>query len=390
MALSLATSIVAMRPFTFIVMVLENQWEFGRALGLAVWLALVTSVAGSVLYVIQVYSLPTSRLPRLQNSGDTLVTGCSNCPLEDFVRDTVCITSFKKIDSRTLLLRLGSKNVPDDTSSSSVNTNSTTEVEGPYRPTFPINISPGCHVALRLENIVREFTPVVVGDADENTRGTAEIMVRLIPEGKFSTLLISTLKLESISSMCKEWTCCLIPCDVYGPLLPLPSRFGYLPYYGTPSSNEVRTIVMIGAGTGVTPFLSVLNAALRNKEDQTILRLLSLTGVDREKRNAENFSSLIEAEISRLKVLSETGRQIMENKCTRFMGINFHTRFDKEMLESVAPGLQNAAPLDSCHPSRTVVWICGPPGFAQHCSLEVIKHTKLKRDQIFLWGVDDR
>ena len=385
MALSLSTSIVAMRPLTFLVMMLESKWDFGRALGLAVWIALVLSVAGSVLYVIQVYSLPTSRLPRLQSSGDAVVTGYSNCPLEDFVRDTVCIALFKKIDSRTLLLRLGLKNVLDDASS----LNSATEAT--HSPVFPINLSPGCHIALKMQNIVREFTPVIVGDADVNTRGTCEIIMRLVPNGKFSSLLISTLKLESITSTFKDWTRCSIPCDVYGPLLPLPSRFGYLPYYGSDSPNDDRTIIMIGAGTGITPFLSVINAALHNKGDHTVLRLLSLSGVDRkESRNENTFSSLIESEISRLKILSETGKQIKIHKCTRFEGFNFQERFNTEMLDSVAKGLLNAAPSDSCDPTRTVVWICGPPGFAQQCSVDILKYTRLKRDQMFLWGVDDR
>jgi Oxidoreductase FAD-binding domain len=125
-------------------------------------------------------------------------------------------------------------------------------------PVFPITFPPGPHLSLKLGNVVRKFTPVYSGSNPDEV----EIVIRLVPGGPFSDVLSSSIGLTPQGPFKSDWSECCLECGAYGPLLALPSKFGYCPYYSSGNSPEVNplrpTLIMIGAGSGTMPFFVVL------------------------------------------------------------------------------------------------------------------------------------
>lgn len=396
--LSFAAQIIVMRPLTAVFLLWDLTMPFQVALGLTMWAGFVGQVIVTAAYVTIAYTLPTMRFPRLQQSGKLSITGSAHCPLEDMITDAVSITSFKYLDARTVILRV---------STHGFHTNEGDD----YRPVFPIDLLPGCHVSLKLGDLVREFTPINTNAASDIHSSEMEVAVRLVKGGAFSTLLSSTLGLqEAVSdSTEQEWKKCSHPCGIYGPLLPLPSKFGYCPSYSlgkiSESFSTPPTLIMIGGGTGAMPFFGIIEAALKNKNDKTLLRLLSLSGTNKEKENHPNtkydFGAFIATKIEevQLSTNSLSGNHPGRN---RFIGTNTRSKFDVSMLESwirypSVPARTGPSAVRTCGTDNMVVWICGPPGFGESCRSALTKtsvETKAKglfhSDQIFVLGVDDR
>ena len=499
MGLATASGIILMRPLVMIIMVVEAPILFGKALAVAVWIAFVWSLFGSLFYVLHTYTLPTLRLKRLQNDGSCASTGYIHCPLQDFIPG-MTVYSYKMIDSRTILIKLGErvdKNEADDFDKSGIdkkmaansedkiiqdavadNQKKSKDIGGKKlieikrNYTFPINIPPGCHIVLKLGDVLREYTPI---NNEDELDSNVEILLRLIPNGKFSLLISNLLGLNDATKNIPHgiWIDCNVPCGVYGPLFPLPSKFGYFPQYcvdakidenvhsitgsnessisisisdhntkagagikhknesnemirryysdDNSSDNTIRKtsinsmIILIGAGTGITPFFKVIQAALRNKKDQTNIRLLTLLGKSEQKNDEINFSTYVEAKVDNLKKLSD----VDNNQKNRFESMNFETRFSKSMLHSwIYQSTSSVAKKDNnCSGSGagkqsdnfsmsktedTIVWICGPPGFGENTRTILTKKCSSNnrgdngksfsflKEQIFVFGVDDR
>lgn len=383
----MATSIIFMRPGTALIMVFETQWEFGRALGLAVWVIFVWSIIFAVVYIMHAYTLPTMRFPRLQHNGDVIATGSVHCPLEKMISGTIYIVSFKCLDSRTVILRLGTKKFRN------IKQKALDENEN-FHPVFPISCPPCSHISLKLGNVIREFTPT----CSSGSVNEIEIVVRLVRNGAFSSVLRPLLNVDFDGPQGRGWNDCSLDCAVYGPLLPLPAKFGYRPYYSpikSCDSDPCRpTLIMIGGGTGVMPFFSVIAAALKNRNDKMVLKLLSLSGsspriegIDSE--SSSDFVAFIEEKINRLNSSS-----IDPAEKARFQGINSRERFQTSMLDSwiqdPSRRFSKDASAERTATDNMVVWICGPPGFGEKCRTALIVQKGFYRDQIFMLGIEDR
>lgn len=386
----MAASIPFMRPMTLFIMLLEPKWEFARALSLAVWIVFVWGLLGTVMYIIHAYAIPTMRYPRLQQNGDVITTGSIYCPLTNTIQGVISIIAFKYLDERTIILKLGR------TENNSVS--GITGEKGTHGPAFPISLPPGCHVTITIDNIAREFTPVNL-EIDSSDESNMYIIVRLVKTGIFSNLLITYLG-TFLNLKENEWTPCLCPCGLYGPLLPLPSKFGYLPHYDSDYINDnekCRTIIMIGAGTGVMPYFNIIEAALKIKNDNTIIKLLSLPGSI--SNNSSDHNGLCKFIVKKIKELTDLSLKLKSDNMSsnRFMSMNCSSRFQSNMLDNWL--YEKSKPLSDndddtvTHRSeidRTIVWICGPPGFGRSCRSMLVKEKKFRIRQIFVLGVDDR
>jgi Oxidoreductase FAD-binding domain len=383
-----------MRPAVVLIMLVEAEWEFGRALALAVWVVFIWFSICAAVYVIHAYTLPTMRFPRLQHNGEVVTTGSAYCALDKMISGVVSIVSFKCLDSRTIILRLGTnkfRNIDQIAGDE-------TEV---FHPVIPISCPPGSHISLKLGSIVREFTPMYSSESANEL----DIVVRLVRNGAFSSVLLSLLGLNFDGPPKRGWTECSLDCGVYGPLLPLPAKFGYRPYYSPRPlescySDPCRpTLIMIGGGSGVMPFLSVIAAALKNKNDRMILKLLSLSDSSQGTKgsgsdSSSDFGTFIEDKINQLNLSCKNETDLNPAVKPRFEGINFCKRFNISMLDSWIQDLTVPVSKDTSAvrtaADSTIVWICGPPGFGESCCVALMAHKGLQRDQIFILGIEDR
>jgi hypothetical protein len=154
----------------------------------------------------------------------------------------------------------------------------------------------------------------------------------VVPKGIFSILLQSFLKGGQ-----KTYLDCSIACNIYGPLYPLPAGFGYVPFYGCGDCNSNSCLcfcphlLLVGAGTGVLPFLNVIAAALNNKRDETKIKLIFLSGykgIDGDK----GFEESVRIKIDNMKMTDICigfGRSVTQRKALNFkdsMYLHFHLK----------------------------------------------------------------
>jgi NAD(P)H-flavin reductase len=365
--LALASSIVAMRPLVGMLVVMDGYYKLGPQLSVALWIGFSWFSIGTIAYIMFAYRIPSAQRPRLLHSG-AVVLGCQlQPPAVSFVPAE--IHSIQRLDAHTIVMRLKPRN--DE---------------------FQFYYSPGCHIVVRLGDVSREFTPVnYLEDGSEDVDQDAiEIVVRIVPGGRFALAIDALLhKLvhqddggnisnddndsegnggggnglnrgsawHSVGNLTTEvgggagedsnvnqeqnrnGTAAphFMTCEIYGPLYPIPWRFGYLarrdPDTQTTSASPraspsgtnimmttrsgsvlpeaykqstVRTLIMIGAGTGVTAFLSTIHAALLNRSDCTKLRLLFLAG----KKSGASCKQYFEDKITTLQKLSRRQQQL--------------------------------------------------------------------------------
>ena len=172
-----------------------------------------------------------------------------------------------------------------------------------------VNFPPGTHLALTINGITREYSPIAGYLHVEKATGIPdphiELMIRLVPNGALSGLLKHILSLDngggalgrggsggvttkttasastSTSTIPLGVTMpCHVPCTIYGPLFPAPATFGYLPYYlplrftngiaatalsDATVSTPVPVLVMIAGAfflyphNNILPFISIIH-----------------------------------------------------------------------------------------------------------------------------------
>lgn len=368
-----------MRPLSVVLLLLDMEMLFVESMGLSFWIGFVWSIFAAILYIIHVYTLPTARFPRLQHSGEVRIDGSAHIAVEGMICGAVRIVSFRTLDLRTLHLKLSTKTH-----------------RAVHQAAFPISFPPGSHVSLKVGDIVREFTPI----NSDVKHGEIEIVVRLVPGGPFSNLISSSLDLNSSEVSNSEWNECYLDCSIYGPLLPLPSKFGYRPYFSAGecgNDDPLRpTLIMIGAGSGAMPFLSVIEAALKNKEDKTLLKLLSLSGASKQSDSDKktDFGTFMQDKINQLQLPTKAGTGT-DPVHGRFVGVNQRERFALSMLDSwiqdpLKSKRTDASAVLAAATDRMIVWVCGPPGFGEQCRSALVKGKGFHREQIFVLGADDR
>jgi hypothetical protein len=121
--------------------------------------------------------------------------------------------------------------------------------------------------------------------------------------------------------------------------------------------------------------------ALENKKDQTLLKLLALSGASKgsDPEKTGDFGTFVKAKINQLhlstKSVDETKTDVGKS---RFIGVNSRERFALSMLDSWfqdPPASKHADTLAvlTVATERMIVWICGPPGFGEECRSALVK-----------------
>ena len=194
---------------------------------------------------------------------------------------------------------------------------------------------------------------------------------------------------------------------------------------------------MIAGGTGVTPFLPIIQAALRSDRDRRRLRLLCLTGSSKGKGTGKpptplapspssagagkatkgirafatvalavsRFLSLskkgstedlfyhfVEAEIDQLYSLAASpGGDGKPRESGRFDAKLSASRFETDMVAEWVPSVGGRGNSASA-PATVVYWLCGPAAHTAAVKRLLLASPRLriKPAQIFIMGVDDR
>jgi len=202
----------------------------------------------------------------------------------------------------------------------------------------------------------------------------------LIENGEMSTKLSNLFNSNNIFTESKSY-----PISIYGPLFPIPTRLNYSPLlndgieYGSKDNFAIemknkstikngRTLIMIGGGTGIVPFISLSQAASISKKDSNQLRFLLNVGKSSESYNSYLFNSVV----NKLKQHEEDSQGRLQVKVT-------NERFEIQQIQEWISSNKNG----------TYFWICGPPAMCRDVRSKLLQ-VSFKSQQIFLLGVEDR
>lgn len=130
----------------------------------------------------------------------------------------------------------------------------------------------------------------------------------------------------------------------------------------SPSQDRQRHIVLIGAGSGITPLMSILKAVLKQESKS----IVSLVYTNKNQENAIFYKQLEElksASSGRLRLVHHFTRRVEEVQKKGFLGLKkklqaeeVHYRLTREQL-SLYLDLFNIEPTDD-----TQYYVCGPNG----------------------------
>ncbi|KAG6428488.1 hypothetical protein SASPL_112740 [Salvia splendens] len=204
-----------------------------------------------------------------------------------------------------------------------------------FRFSFDPDLKLGLHVASCLitrapngqnaegktKYVIRPYTPI----SDPDARGYFDLLIKVYPEGKMSQHFASLKPGDVV--------------EVKGPI----EKFRYSP-------NMKKHIGMIAGGSGITPMLQVIDAILKNPDDNTQVSLIyaNLTPDDiLLKKKLDTLS----ASNPNLKVF-----YTVDNPTKDWLGGQGF--ISKQMVVKGLPG-----PSDD-----TLVLVCGPPGMMNHVS----------------------
>lgn len=169
--------------------------------------------------------------------------------------------------------------------------------------------------------VIRPYTPI----SDPDSKGYFDLLVKIYPDGKMSQHLAS-LKPGDVL-------------DVKGPI----EKLRYSP-------NMKKNIGMIAGGTGITPMLQIIEAILKNSDDNTQVSLLY--------GNISPDDILLKEKLDMLSV-SHPNLKIfytVDNPSKNWRGGKGY--ISKDMILKGLP-----APSED-----TVILVCGPPGLMKHIS----------------------
>ena len=237
----------------------------------------------------------------------------------------------------------------------------------------------GQHITLKAQDrttkgfaeIIREYTPV--GDALQLERGEIRLIVRLVPKGVmsglFERILTKTGELEpGKGRLASSEEPLPFGCQVYFPEV----RFCYAP-------NSCKTLLMLAAGTGVTPFINIIRSVVENAADNTEAFLVFVN-----KSRDDVF------ELDHLEQLSLKSVHLGERPRFRFVTVFTNDGedsgwFTAEKLHAI---LDDAEITGRLQDSRML--ISGPLKFS--ATMKNLCHRKLglSREAIFSFGVTDR
>ncbi|XP_019191545.1 PREDICTED: NADH-cytochrome b5 reductase-like protein [Ipomoea nil] len=183
--------------------------------------------------------------------------------------------------------------------------------------------------------VIRPYTPI----SDPDAKGHFDLLIKVYPEGKMSQHFASLKPGDKV--------------EVKGPI----QKLQYRP-------NMKKHIGMIAGGSGITPMLQVIEAILKNPDDNTQISLL-YANVSPDDILLKKKLDVLAATHPNLKVFYTVDSPTKEWRG----GSGF---ISKDMVVKGLP-----PPSDD-----TLIFVCGPPGMMTHVSGE-----KDKREQGELSGV---
>ncbi|XP_042411114.1 NADH-cytochrome b5 reductase-like protein [Zingiber officinale] len=173
----------------------------------------------------------------------------------------------------------------------------------------------------RRKYVIRPYTPI----SDPDSRGYFDLLIKVYPEGKMSQHFASLKPGDMI--------------EVKGPI----EKLRYSP-------NMKRNIGMIAGGTGITPMLQVVNAILKNPDDNTQVSLI-YANISPDDILLKNELDRLAASYANFKVFYTVDKP---NRNWRG-GIGYVSK------DMVLKGLPSPG-------EDTLILVCGPPGLMQHIS----------------------
>ncbi|XVE98300.1 hypothetical protein REPUB_Repub03eG0093700 [Reevesia pubescens] len=169
--------------------------------------------------------------------------------------------------------------------------------------------------------VIRPYTPI----SDPDAKGYFDLLIKVYPEGKMSQHFAS-LKPGDVL-------------EVKGPI----EKLRYCP-------NMKKHIGMIAGGTGITPMLQVIEAILKNSDDNTQVSLL-YANVSPDDILLKQKLDILAARHPNLKVF-----YTVDNPSKNWKGGAGY--ISKDMVTKGLPG-----------PGEdTLILVCGPPGMMEHIS----------------------
>ncbi|KAK9149685.1 hypothetical protein Scep_008442 [Stephania cephalantha] len=174
--------------------------------------------------------------------------------------------------------------------------------------------------------VIRPYTPI----SDPDAKGYFDLLIKVYPEGKMSPYLSSLNRGDVV--------------EVKGPI----EKLRYTP-------NMKKHIGMIAGGSGITPMLQIIEAVLRNPDDNTQLSLL-YANISPDDILLKTKLDILEASHPNLKIFYTVDTPTNDWRG----GVGY---ISKDVIVKGLPG-----------PSKdTLILVCGPPGMMEHISGEKAK-----------------
>ncbi|KAK3436590.1 hypothetical protein EUGRSUZ_C01134 [Eucalyptus grandis] len=204
-----------------------------------------------------------------------------------------------------------------------------------FRFSFDPNVQLGLHVASciltraptgqdaegKTKYVVRPYTPI----SDPDAKGYFDLLIKVYPEGKMSQHF-AILKPGDVV-------------EVKGPI----EKFKYTP-------NMKKNIGMIAGGTGITPMLQVIDAILKNPDDNTQVSLL-YANVSPDDILLKQKLDILAASHPNLKIY-----YTVDNPTKNWKGGKGYISKDMAIKGLPAPS------------EDALILVCGPPGMMKHIS----------------------
>ncbi|XP_052200080.1 NADH-cytochrome b5 reductase-like protein [Diospyros lotus] len=173
----------------------------------------------------------------------------------------------------------------------------------------------------KMQYVIRPYTPI----SDPDSKGYFDLIIKVYPEGKM-TQHLAKLKPGDVL-------------EVKGPI----EKLKYTP-------NMKKHIGMIAGGTGIAPMLQIIEAVLKNSEDNTQLSLL-YANISPDDILLKQKLDMLEASHPNLKIF-----YTVDSPSKDWKGGSGY--ISKDMIVKGLPG-----PSDD-----TLILVCGPPGMMNHIS----------------------
>lgn len=201
-------------------------------------------------------------------------------------------------------------------------------------------IPTGTHVKVRLpsdKQVTRPYTPA------RFNAGKCELLVRVYPGGVMSQYLASLKEGDAISMMG--------PTGLHKYGLDGPGSF----QHGRRHKWQTKNVVMLAGGTGVTPMLQIINAAVNDPNDNTKLTLVLFNSKCADVMMLETLQELAPRSNGQLTVVFAVSETVPEKHASCFVKQSLR---DLEDLIDFIP----SSPIEE-DKDDTMVCVCGPPGF---------------------------